>query len=315
MMSYEEMAANVLEARDRYEEKKKRRRTLILRCIPAAACLCIAAVLGAASIKRPMTDIPQTPDIVTETEVHEATAETSAAAEEETQAGMTAPVRDTGTAPASSQTATRTEAAAPVTVPAASVQGSKEQSAATAAVNTFPAGTAAETPAVPELPQTSAAVTVQTTEIISAPEAVTGTTGSVGTGPTAAESVHHGGQAGETTAPAVITWEDKPPCEQYSYGRIGDTLYKSWLYIIPEDMAGELLGSMEMEGYDFDRNVMNNCTACAYAVNGYAAGEAAAVRFTDGGELYFYAGPERTSESINRLIDELRNRKDESNES
>lgn len=166
MMSYKEMAANVLEARDRYEEKKKRRKTLMLRCIPAAAGLCLAVVLGAAATKHPLTDIPQPPDIVTETAPVTDEEPVTAVTEAVTTASAAKPGRTTATAV--SQTVTKPE----VTVTAASdvttMQGS-EPSHTTAAANSIV--TEAAVPqtlpiaTVPEKQEQTAAVTARTEKV------------------------------------------------------------------------------------------------------------------------------------------------------
>lgn len=319
MMSYKEMAENVLEARDRHEEKKRRRKTVMLRCIPAAALICLAVIMSEAIVRRPMTEIPQPHDIITETERAAIPAgETDTSAAETNSERITEPELSTETAPETSYTGTKTETAEKSAPPVTSAQESRERVTAAAADNSEAAGTEAvsQTEAMTGVPspeevtsmpvQTSAEAASTKSETEAADHAVTSSS--------AAAATHSAGQAGGAAAPAVVLWEDKPPYEQYTYGRLGDILYKSWMYSIPEDMTGELLGSMEMEGYDSEKNVINNCTAYAYTVNGYTPGEAAAVRFTEGGELYFYAGPDRTSESVQSLINELRRRKDEKNE-
>lgn len=319
MKSYEEMARYVLEVRDGYEKKKRRRAGVLRICVPVAAGLCAVLLIGVGIWKNmPAPDkIPSAEHIITTETVPSGTTSVRPAAEKPV-TSFTAAV--SAVTSAASSTVTET------------VSVTEKQSGtsriATAAV------TAAQTKATTALTHTRAPDLVQTTTINAAETTVTG--GNMGIPVTNTTTVS-GGDMGipstrTTTASPVITaqqwvttgtqtvttgihqnpgggtipwiWESVE--HQYDTAELDgfEGSYKTAYAINPKyDYISEAIARAVMTGYDSENNEAHTCEATAYHVKGLDDNDAVAIKFSSNNNYYLYC---RDYMNINELMDRIR---------
>ena len=290
MMTYKEMAENVLEARDRYEEKKRRRGIVMRRCIPAVTGLCAAIVAVVVMLRMPSDKIPDKPDII----IAETTSVTSYT--EETTALSSADVTSSVTVPDVTTSAKTTPAEKKDTVTTTAETSSTDGKTSSNEKESRPAGktttTAAKTTSVSKKTTTSApqkATTTapkQTTTVPIVTTIPTFTTGSSQVVPGGGEPppgigggggpVDTGGTAGER------------PDRFYTFGNMDDRRYCAYDLSLPYDMTGSCIGSIELEAYDPEKGEMCFMTASVYSIIGYSPQQIIAVHFPESGGYYLY---------------------------
>lgn len=300
MMSYEEMAKNVLEAHEEYIRKKKTRRIIVLKCAAVAACVMIsfAAVL---SVRHHDNDLPKNQfsaddqNITAENDPTEAITKkyivTTMSSDDKTKEvivsnsalNTTESVQplvsgDFTTLVSSNQeTASVPEYSQIIqTLPPLPVTGQNDYKPLEKPVTEEKITTPAVKPQEP--------VTVGTTSIqIPVTDPVTDTPSE--------QSPSENKQEHVTDNHIYLHWNDMTINQQYFMAEFGEplTFYSTLEKEISAGEVGEYICKAYMSGYDWYELIYYHCEAEAYRIKGDNEGKTIAVKFSGDDKYYIYS--------------------------
>ena len=300
MMSYEEMAKNVLEAHEEYIRKKKTRRIIVLKCAAVASCVMIsfAAVL---SVRHHDNDLPKNQFsaddqnitaendptesitkkyIVTTTASDDKTKEVSVSnsALDTTESVQPLVSGDFTTLVSSNQeTASVPEYSQIIqTLPPLPVTGQNDYKPLEKPVTEEKITTPAVKPQEP--------VTVGTTSIqIPVTDPVTDTPSE--------QSPSENKQEHVTDNHIYLHWNDMTINQQYFMAEFGEplTFYSTLEKEISAGEVGEYICKAYMSGYDWYELIYYHCEAEAYRIKGDNEGKTIAVKFSGDDKYYIYS--------------------------
>ena len=314
MKTYEEMAKYVLEVRDETEKKRKHRKAVAKRVIPATAGVIGAVIIGFGVWKghtRPDT-IP-VPDNIIE-------AETTSVQ------GTAMPITTTRAATARTTAVTTAEKSGTKTTVSATTVTTAKTDVATAADTTQKASTRVTTAAATERTTAETTLKITVTSATTAANTVTtrevtttrtdevpggddgGNGGLTGDGNNGGQNggaggysgggsgfgggtggMSGGGSGGDDSGYEEQQWLQLPINERYPYAYIygNDHIYIS-LYMISPDIVGAWTDSAEMLSGQRIAGEEKKCSADVYAVSGHSGEEAVAIRFQESDKYYLY---------------------------
>ena len=311
MKTYEEMAEYVLEVRDEYEKKRKRRIIAAKRIVPAVAGLCctIAIVLDVWKGSLKPDDFPSNGDMTINVTTTASITTTLRTTEKNntsyTTSVTTAERKNTDT----TLSASYTNVTSAITS-TATVHGTSETTAATVKTTTSEEYTSVTTvSSVPAASTTTSVTTVMPQETTSDQTGGViigggsgGDGGSGGGGSSGGEGIGGGAIGGEGGWSGAVSWSSLPINERYDTALLdGYTdVYTNTFRISPDDV-GDRIGDAIMEGYDFSAGEYHRCTADVYYIKNIRDTMALAIRF-EGDEYYLYRNRNTDIERIFLLI-------------
>jgi len=300
---YKEMTRCVLEARDEYLRKKKKRQLYFKRSVPAVLSFCFIAVLlsfnhGKVSMPRipdetQISDISTITSEVTETETTQPTTATSTS---KVKTAITTTIKTTITHEKETKipettinTSTITaEVAEPETIqPITAASTSKVKTAITTTILHEKETKISETTVNTATQDTENNITTVQTTI--QPDTKETTTEELDGAPpvTTSDKVTDGTPNNETPLP----WDERNLGQKYFFAEFGSVTesYSTANKTVSDIDIGDYIADAYMSGYDDETQTYYHCYAKAYLIKDKTEKEMIAIHFEEGNEYYVYS--------------------------
>lgn len=284
MKNYEEMARNVLAARDEHDRTVQIRQAKIKRYAPIVSSFCFAVLLGF-GVWHHMSDLPRIP---TQTDTIEDTTENTDSITESNTTGM-ATERQTKQTTIGEQP-TRDESTEAPTM------DSETEHISETKVQTEQLTKKQQTEPITDTPSVIITDPVATDPVVTEPEIIDPPTESSTDAPTTNEapteqtSVPDDELSGCPDNHPYLHWDEMTINQQYFMAEFGDpTLsYSTAEKEVPANEVGEYLSKAYMSGYDWYELIYYHCEAEAYKIKGDDESTTIAIRFADDDKFYLY---------------------------